>query len=56
MKPSTRKMLGNIFLVITIIVTTLAIGEGGLWWAAVTVSAAVALWGMNGPQRGQQQR
>lgn len=55
MKPSTRKMLGNIFLVITIIVTTLAIAEGGLCWAAVTVSAALALWGINGAQKGREE-
>lgn len=55
MKPSTRKMLGNIFLVITIIVTTLAIAEGGLWWAAVTVSAALALWGINSAQKGREE-
>lgn len=46
MTPARRKLIGNIFLVLTLIFTVTALGQGGLWWAAVTVSAAITLWGI----------
>lgn len=46
MSPRTRTIIGNVFLVFTIIATTVAISNGGLWWAAVTCGAAITLWGI----------
>ena len=34
-----RKLIGNIF-------TVTALSQGGLWWAAVTISATITLWGI----------
>ncbi|WP_237200758.1 hypothetical protein [Rothia nasimurium] len=44
--PARRKLIGNIFLVMTLLVTVTALTQGGLWWAAVTVCAAITLWGI----------
>lgn len=46
MTPQRRKMLGNIFLVLTLLTTATAVSQGGLWWAGVTVFAALTLWGI----------
>ncbi len=46
MPPARRKLIGNIFLVMTLLVTVTALTQGGLWWAAVTVCAAITLWGI----------
>lgn len=46
MNPRHRKMLGNIFLILTLFITATALSQGGLWWAGVTLFAALTLWGI----------
>lgn len=48
MPPERRKMLGNLFLVLTIFIALTAMSQGGLWWAAVTLFASISLWGIGG--------
>ncbi|WP_180377891.1 MULTISPECIES: hypothetical protein [Rothia] len=46
MTSGRRKLIGNIFLVLTLLFTVTALAQGGLWWVGVTVCAAVSLWGI----------
>ncbi|MDY6051863.1 MAG: hypothetical protein SPI83_05570 [Rothia sp. (in: high G+C Gram-positive bacteria)] len=46
MSAHTRKLIGNIFLVLTIIFAITALNQGGLWWAILALSTAVTLWGI----------
>lgn len=40
-----RLKIGYGFLAATIVFLVVALNQGGLWWAAVAVCSAVALWG-----------
>lgn len=48
MTPQRRKLLGNIFLVLTLLCLITALGNGGWWWAGVMVFAGATLWGIGG--------
>lgn len=46
-----RKLLGQVFLVLTLLALVTALGQGGWWWLCVALFSALALWGI-GPSSG----